>query len=184
MARSPNLSRLIQRFVAPAEARSPWLRYGLAFVLPCLGFLVTWQVFNLQRAPYFTLFMASVVVTSLFGGTGPGLVDTIISTILGFLVSPPAWTLRLAESEDAIRIGLFCFLGVLISTIVGVVGELQRELNRERGTLATTLRSIADGVITTDKNGQITFLNDVAQQATGWPLADTLGRLDRRDCPY
>ena len=91
-AQRPNLSRLIQRFVAPAEARSPWLRYGLAFVLPCLGFLVTWQVFSLQRAPYFTLFMASVVVTSLFGGTGPGLVDTIISTILGFLVSPPAWT--------------------------------------------------------------------------------------------
>src|SRR5206468_3832228 len=73
-------------------------------------------------------------------------------------------------------IGLFTVLGVLISTIVGVVGELQRELNRERGTLATTLRSIGDGVVTTDKNGNITFLNDVAQQATGCSLADALGK--------
>ena len=44
-----DVSRLIEKFVAPAEARSPWLRYGLAFVLPCLGFLVTWQVFDLQK---------------------------------------------------------------------------------------------------------------------------------------
>jgi PAS domain S-box-containing protein len=132
-------------------------------------------VFDLQKAPYFTLFMASVVITSLFGGTGPGVVDTIISSILAFLVAPPAWTLRLSQGEDAIRIGLFIVFGVLISTIVGVVGELQRKLNRERGTLATTLRCIGDGVVTTDKNGQITFLNDVAQQATGWSLADALG---------
>src|SRR6201987_721752 len=177
VARNSYLSRLVGRFIAPAEARSIWLRYGLAFALPAFGFLFTWQVFNLQRAPDFTLFMASVVVTSLFGGPGPGIVATIFSTILGFLVSPPAWTLRLTEREDAIRIGLFFFLGLLISAFVGVVGELQRELNRERGTLATTLRSIADGVISTDQNGQVTFLNDVAEVATGWLLAEALGKL-------
>src|ERR1700750_3213147 len=180
----PYVSRLVGRFISPAEIRSAWLRYGLALALPVFGFLFTWQVFNLQRAPYFTLFMASVVVASLFGGPGPGIVVTILSTILGFLVSPPAWTLRLTEREDAIRIGLFCLLGLLISAFVGVVGELQRELNRERGTLATTLKSIADGVISTDKNGQITFLNDVAEQATGWRLAETLGKLIEMTIPF
>jgi PAS domain S-box-containing protein len=125
-----------------------------------------------------------VVVTSLFGGPGPGIVDTILSTILGFLVSPPAWTLRLTEREDAIRIGLFCLLGLLISAFVGVVGELQRELNRERGTFATTLRSIADGVISTDENGRITFLNDVAERATGWSLADAIGKLIEETIPF
>ena len=184
MARYPYVSRLVGRFISPAETRSAWLRYGLALALPAFGFLFTWQVFNLQRAPYFTLFMASVVVASLFGGPGPGIVVTILSTILGFLVSPPAWTLRLTEREDAIRIGLFCLLGLLISAFVGVVGELQRELNRERGTLATTLKSIADGVISTDKNGQITFLNDVAEQATGWRLAETLGKLIEDTIPF
>ena len=139
VARNPYISRLVQKFVAPAEARSPWLRFGLALLLPAVGFFLTWQVFNPSTGPYFTLFMASVVATSLFGGTGPGIVDTILSTILGFLVSPPAWTLRLTESEDAIRIALFCFLGLLISTIVGVVGELQRDLNRERGRLREIL---------------------------------------------
>jgi len=170
-----DISHWIGKFVAPAETRSPLLRYGLAVLLPCIGFLITWQVFNLQRAPYFGLFMASVVVMSLFGGTGPGLVDTLVSSTLGFLVAQPSWTLRLSEREDAIRIGLFTVMGILISTIVGVVGELQRKLNGERYTLATTLRSIGDAVITTDKNGTITFLNDVAQQITGWRLSDALG---------
>jgi len=176
VTRYRRIGRLVGRFIAPAEARSGWLRYGLALALPAFGFLLTWQVFDLRRAPYFVLFMASVVVTSLFGGPGPGMVDTVLSTILGFLVSPPAWTLRLTEGEDAIRIGLFCVLGFLISALVGIVGELQRQLTRERGTLETTLRSIADGVICTDKDGQITFLNDVAERTIGWPLADTLGR--------
>ena len=148
-----DVSHLIGKFVAPSKTRSIQLRYGLAILLPCIGFLIVWQVFNFQRAPYFGLFMASVVIVSLLGGTGPGLLDTLISSILGFLVAQPAWTLRLDEREDAIRIALFAVLGTLISMIIGAVGELQRKLNKERGTLATTLRSIADAVVTTDKDG-------------------------------
>src|SRR5512133_2148158 len=126
----PNIGLLIERFVAPAKARPHWLRYGLAIILPCLGFLITWQAFDLQRAPYFSLFMTSVVITSLFGGSGPGLINTMISSIRGFVAAAPAWPVRLAEPEDAVRILLFTILGVFLSFIVGVVGELQRKLNR------------------------------------------------------
>ncbi len=41
--------------------------------------------------------------------------------------------------------------------------------------LSTTLRSIADGIITTDERGHVTFLNDVAERITGWMLADAKG---------
>jgi PAS domain S-box-containing protein len=39
----------------------------------------------------------------------------------------------------------------------------------------TTLDSIGDAVITTDTEGLVTFLNPVAEQLTGWSLADARG---------
>ncbi len=41
---------------------------------------------------------------------------------------------------------------------------------------ATTLRSIGDAVISTDPDGKIDFMNDVAQKLTGWTLDDARGR--------
>jgi PAS domain-containing protein len=35
-----------------------------------------------------------------------------------------------------------------------------------------TLKSIADGVITTGANGRVDYLNPVAEQLTGWTMED------------
>jgi len=42
--------------------------------------------------------------------------------------------------------------------------------------LAVTFGSIGDGVLTTDAAGRLTGLNSVAEQLTGWPLAEAMGR--------
>ena len=42
--------------------------------------------------------------------------------------------------------------------------------------LNTTLRSIGDGVISTDVDGVVTLLNDIAAQLTGWPLSKAVGQ--------
>lgn len=47
----------------------------------------------------------------------------------------------------------------------------------EQERLAVTLRSIGDGVITTDINGMITLLNPVAETLTGWSNSDASGRI-------
>ena len=39
-----------------------------------------------------------------------------------------------------------------------------------------TLHAISDGVITTDTNGQVVYLNPVAEQFTGWTLHEAQGR--------
>ncbi|MDH3360481.1 MAG: ATP-binding protein, partial [Desulfobulbaceae bacterium] len=49
------------------------------------------------------------------------------------------------------------------------------ELSREKEHLAVTLRSIGDGVITTDTSGNIVLLNKVAEQLTGWSKEEAAG---------
>ncbi len=51
-----------------------------------------------------------------------------------------------------------------------------QQLRKMERWLATTLRSIGDGVITTDKNGRITMLNAVAERITGWTQPQALGQ--------
>jgi PAS domain S-box-containing protein len=50
------------------------------------------------------------------------------------------------------------------------------DLLRQKELLAVTLASIGDAVIVTDVAGRITFLNEVAEQLTGWRAGEAHGR--------
>jgi two-component system cell cycle sensor histidine kinase/response regulator CckA len=53
---------------------------------------------------------------------------------------------------------------------------LEVQLRERERLLATTMRSIGDGVVTTDAEGLVTFVNPVAEQMTGWSMREALGR--------
>lgn len=74
------------------------------------------------------------------------------------------------------------------------VAEQTQELIKEKERLAVTLRSIADGVITTDTAGRVVLVNKAAEQLTGWSREEAAGRSlpeifrigderDRKLCP-
>jgi len=76
-------------------------------------------------------------------------------------------------------------IGNLAATINTMVTALRQDLDRrrraeqalaaEKERLAVTLRSIGDGVITTDTRGRVVLLNKVAEQLTGWRQEEAAG---------
>ncbi len=124
----------------------------------------------------FPLFYAAVAVSAWYGGLGPGLLATILATLASryFYLSPQfTFTLNLPAVVQ-----LFAFL--LVALLITGLNEARRraeEITREqRDQLLVTLASIGDGVVVTDDQGRVTFMNRVAESLTGWPLAEATGR--------
>ncbi|MFP3983596.1 MAG: PAS domain S-box protein [Desulfurivibrionaceae bacterium] len=67
--------------------------------------------------------------------------------------------------------------GGFIEVVEDVSEHMRTEeaLAEEKERLAVTLRSIGDGVITTDTRGRVTMMNKVAEDLTGWPQDEALG---------
>jgi PAS domain S-box-containing protein len=67
-------------------------------------------------------------------------------------------------------------LAVMVTRDITRRHRAEQKLAAERERLATTLQSIGDAVVVTDARGQVTMLNAVAEQLTGWNSAVALGK--------
>ncbi len=54
--------------------------------------------------------------------------------------------------------------------------KAETELFQEKEQLKVTLHSIGDGVITTDIDGRVTLINEIAQELTGWSFEEAVGQ--------
>src|SRR5690349_5666184 len=170
------LRRYIGRMVATGASRSALRRYGSAVVLPGIALALTTSLFSLDHAPFFLFFVFAIMFAALSGGRSAGIAATAVSVLLTLLALPPRFSLRVFDIESMLRVLAFFAGGVVLSVLIGSIGDLQRTLDVERERLYRTVASIGDSVITTDEKGQVTFLNRVAEEATGWSLAEASGK--------
>lgn len=54
--------------------------------------------------------------------------------------------------------------------------RFEQEIDAEKESLAVTLRSIGDGVITTDVQGKIIMINNAGENLTGWESKEAIGQ--------
>lgn len=91
------------------------------------------------------------------------------------LLLTPRGEVWIEASADALECG-----GRLVSIGTAIdITERRRNkeaLGREKERAEVTLASIGDGVIRTDAQGRIDFLNPVAERLTGWSRKEALGR--------
>jgi PAS domain S-box-containing protein len=161
--------------MAPLVHRTA-VRYGMAVVAIALVLLLKIAFAPLAEAP-FPLFLGAVLFSSWFGGTGPGLLATLLAVVAAdFFFIQPLYSLSPGEWWGNSRLLQFEIEGVFICLLSGMRRRYLLLLHRRVEELRVTLNSIADAVITTNADGAVDFLNPVAEQYTGLTTRDVAGQ--------
>jgi diguanylate cyclase (GGDEF)-like protein len=96
-----------------ATPRLPW--YGLCVVLSALALVLMLLFRPLMEHSVFFLFLAAVAISALYGGLGPGLVATVLSTAAcEYFFLPPDYV-PLSGPEGILRLTIFVSTGLIVS---------------------------------------------------------------------
>lgn len=172
---------------SPSQGRSPYgparrgIQSGLwAYAVAVLGVaLATYLTHLLIAYNYratFALFYAAVAVAAWYGGIGPGLLATALAVLASnYFFLPPFYTFRF-DLPGLVQLTTLALVALLTTLMADSRRRAEAAAHRQREQLQVTLTSIGDAVIVTDAAGRVTFMNPVAQELTGWDLAEALGR--------
>jgi PAS domain S-box-containing protein len=85
-------------------------------------------------------------------------------------------TSRLVVAGNLLSVSVALLVFAILLHTLSKRQQVQDALAKSEKRLYTTLGSIGDGVIATDMNGAVTFMNSVAQALTGWSQTEATGK--------
>lgn len=122
----------------------------------------------------FALFLGAVIVSAFFEGRKGGWLATALTA--GFLLVQyqllPAESPARGVVDFGLSLGLLAAVGVLAGCLSGECRGALRASARYQDTLA----HLSDGIILTDDNGRVAFLNEAARSLTGWSAKEAVGQ--------
>jgi len=125
----------------------------------------------------FMFFWIAVILSAIYGGIASGVIASLLTTVISALfVFAPFGSTMFRDPQDIGRVGLYLATAILASWAVGWRREAQLEAERLRHWLATSLSSIGEALIATDKEGRILMVNPPAERITGAIHKEALGR--------
>ena len=147
----------------------PRLLVAVVAILVAAGALALATAMRVVTGTFaYSLQLLAVVISAAFGGTFGALVAIVTTVALTPLLVPPflIWTMN---TDDALRLGVQVIAGLL----VGIIVSRQR---RAAEVLQSVVNSTQEGVIVTDPEGAVVYLNAPATMLTGWTFAQARGR--------
>lgn len=118
------------------------LQYGVSLLAFGLALQLTHLLWPVLEPSGATLFFAAIMVAAFYGGLGPGLLVSALSTLaIDYYFVPPFSTFELSVSNVA-RAGVFLLVAFLTSWLNATRKRLMesiRERDRERGKLLTQI---------------------------------------------
>ena len=168
----------VRRWTSRVERLSGPTRYAIAVAAAAGGLLLRLSLEPVWREqlPYITLFPA-IMVSAWVGGLGPGLLTTFLAALgAAYFWVPPLRSLWITNSGEWLGLSVFVVVGVVISGLNEAWRRGTVALADSEERLAVTLASIGDAVLTTDENGAVLTMNEVAERLTGSPTAEAIGK--------
>ena len=141
-----------------------------ALALTSLAVLIALLLRPLLELNFFVPFLAAVFGSAWYYGYLGGLTSTALSAVtLAVLLIGLRPPLYAGGANVAAAVLSYVAMSVAVTGLIS-------QLHRSSSMLTATLSSIADGVLATDREERLTFLNPVAEALTGWRVNDALGR--------
>src|SRR5689334_2499347 len=117
----------------PQDPRRSALRYALAVLTTAVAVVVTRAIQPLVWPSVTPFFILAVAVAALYGGSGPGVLASLLSvTALGYWFFPPFGSFAIQSRADFAREATFLVVAAVMVWIAGSV-ETQRLRAAERG---------------------------------------------------
>jgi PAS domain S-box-containing protein len=163
-----NRGRLQSGVLSRIPAGPWWLQSGLAVLAAVVAFGLT-LLLGLEARP-FLLPTIAVAIMALRGGLTAGLITGMAALLLAsYFIIPHGGDYPVPSIKDSYELVVFALTALIISVLAARARDAQL-------TLEATLGSIGDGVIVTDKQARVRFLNRVAEELTGWQSSTAFGR--------
>lgn len=166
-------------------------RYSVAVltVACALGAMLAFNRWANMTTTPFLLFSGAIIVSAWYGGTLPGIVSTILSTLIShyfFLEPIHTWSLSL---PNLVRLALFVVEGTLISILCGALQKARKQsesslhslrqseqsLQAAHAQVSQILESITDGFFALDHRWCLTYTNQRFQTTVGRSRDQLLG---------
>lgn len=151
---------------------------AIGFVAVGLAVLLRWLLDPLlgDAFPLVTLFGA-VAAAGWMGGYRVAIPVTLVGYVAcHYLFIPPRANFDFSSVGNQVGFVAYIFTCGLIIAFAEAARVAETRATERREIFRVTLRSIGDAVITTDTQGRVTYVNEVAQSLTGWSAQDALGQ--------
>jgi PAS domain S-box-containing protein len=146
-------------------------RYGLATISCAIALAVAKPL----DAPSSCFFLA-IMVSSLYGGRGPGLLSVGLSALAFYYFFLPQLFQPSVDPSSYLRFAAFLGAAFLITALIEIkrrVEESRREIDAQYRTIADTA---PDAIISIDGNARILLVNPAAKRIFDWDPSEMIGQ--------
>lgn len=111
---------------------------------------------------------AAVVISAWYGGLGPGLLATALTTLAANAILTPPIGLVALDAQDILRLASFAAVAAFTSVLSSM-------LITSREAFRTLLEAAPLAVVALDRRGIVTIWNAEAERLFGWSAAEVVG---------